>query len=292
MSVTRIEDSDVFEAGVVKIAVNNVEHNGRIAFHSHSFWEFVYVDSGFAMHTCAGETSMLTAGDLFVIAPGETHAYTRAYNTVIYNCLFRTSELGENEREIFQLPGFSELRIRAEKGDDFPGKTKPECIRLDFAERHEIMTLIEKMHWERLNRPSGWQQVMRSLLMQMLVFYSRLDVSARRAEKRSDTYLGHTYKILHYLEENYSKNITGKELSQATGFSSDYITKQFKRELSMTPIEYLRRFRIAKSMELLRTTELPISEIAKAVGIEELSLFSRLFRQFAGETPSNYRKKL
>lgn len=292
MSVTKIEDSEVFEAGFVKIAVNNVEHNGRIAFHSHSFWEFVYVDSGFAIHTCGSETSMLTPGDLFVVAPGETHAYTRAYNTVIYNCLFRTSELGENEREIFQLPGFSELRARADGGDNFPGRARPECIRLDFAERHEIMTIIEKMHWERLNRAPGWQQVMRSLLMQMMVFYSRLDVSARRAEKRSDSYLGHTYRILRFLEENYANNITAKDLSDATGFSSDYISKQFKKELSMTPTEYLRRFRIAKSMELLRTTDMPISEIAKSVGIDELSLFSRLFRQFAGETPSNYRKKI
>ena len=67
------------------------------------------------------------------------------------------------------------------------------------------------------------------------MFYSRLDVSARRAERRSDTYLGHTYKVLKYLEENYSQNITSKELSDATGLSADYISKQFKRELSMTP---------------------------------------------------------
>ena len=290
MSVTRIEDSQVFDSGVVKIAVNNVEHNGRVAFHSHSFWEFVYVDSGFAIHTCAGETSMLTAGDLFVIAPGETRAYTKAYNTVIYNCLFRASELGDDEKTIFSLPGFSELRMRAEGGDSAISRVKPECIRLDFSERHELMTIIEKMKWEKLNHPSGWQQMMKCLLTQMLVFYSRLDVYARRAEKRSDSYLGHTYSVLKYLEENYSKKITSKDISEATGLSADYIAKQFKRELSMTPTEYLRRYRIAKSMELLRTTDMPIADIARNVGIEELSVFSRLFKQFAGESPSNYRK--
>ncbi len=290
MPVTRIEDNQVFEPGVVKIAVNNVEHNGRVAFHSHSFWEFVYVDSGFAIHTCAGETSMLTGGDLFVIAPGETHAYTRACNTVLYNCLFRASELGEEERSIFSLPGFSELRMRAEGGDGVISRAKPECIRLNFTERHEIMTIIEKMKWEKLNHPSGWQQMMKSLLIQLLVFYSRLDVYARRAERRSDSYLGHTYKVLKYLEENYDKNISARELSEATGLSSDYISKQFKRELSMTPTEYLRRYRIAKSMEMLRTTDMPIADIARSVGIDELSVFSRLFKQFAGESPSNYRK--
>ena len=96
--------------------------------------------------------------------------------------------------------------------------------------------------------------------------------------------------MLKYLEENYSKNITSKDISEATGLSADYIAKQFKRELSMTPTEYLRRYRIAKSMELLRTTDMPIADIARNVGIEELSVFSRLFKQFAGESPSNYRK--
>lgn len=98
---------------------------------------------------------MLTGGDLFVIAPGETHAYTRACNTVLYNCLFRASELGEEERSIFSLPGFSELRMRAEGGDGVISRAKPECIRLNFTERHEIMTIIEKMKWEKLNHPVG-----------------------------------------------------------------------------------------------------------------------------------------
>lgn len=58
----------------------------------------------------------------------------------------------------------------------------------------------------------------------------------------------------------------------------------------MTFKEYLINIRLKKSKELIETTDLPIGEISKMVGIEDQNYFSRLFKRKYGVSPMNYKK--
>ena len=70
----------------------------------------------------------------------------------------------------------------------------------------------------------------------------------------------------------------------------DYVSKQFKNQLSMSPSEYMRKFRIAKSMELLKSTDLSVAEITEMTGFKDISIFSRVFKQTIGKSPLSFRK--
>ena len=289
-----LDGSTVFDPGLVKITGLGVPHAAPYLFHSQKFWEFIYVDRGFALLGGGGNSVLLSAGDLAVIAPGEAHSLVKACDAELYCLLFMEGELGNMKEEIFALPGFLELSLRAKAQlDDSakPKSTKYDCIRLDFSERQEFMRLCDRISRERITKIKGWQQIIKSLLCETLVFYSRLDITAKRNERLSDSSKGTSYKIIKYLEENYASNITGAELSKVAGLSSDYLIKHFKAELSLSPSEYLRRYRIAKSMELLRGTDLPVNEIAEKCGFVDMSAFSRVFKTYEGDTPSGYRKK-
>ncbi len=289
-----LDGSTVFEPGLVKITSVRNAHSTPYLFHSQMFWEFIYVDRGFALLGGGANSVLLSEGDLAIIAPGETHSLVAPGDAVLHCCLFMEQELGNLRQEIFSLPGFIELSIRAKAPEEKKVKPKPsryECIRLDFSERQEFIRLCDRINRERLEKPKGWQQLVKCLLGEMMVFYSRLDISAKRAERTNDTSKGSSYKIIRYLEDNYQKNITGSELSEESGLSADYITKHFKSELSISPAEYLRRFRVAKSMELLCGTDLSVNEVAQSCGFVDLSAFSRVFKIYEGDTPSAYRKK-
>ncbi len=289
-----LDGSTVFDPGLVKITGLSVPHPVPYLFHSQKFWEFIYVDSGFALLGGSGNSVLLSAGDFAVIAPGETHSLIGSGDTELYCLLFMESELGNMKDEIFSLPGFLELSLRVKAQRDAkakPKSSKYECIRFDFSERHEFMRLCDRINRERITKIRGWQQIIKGLLCETLVFYSRLDVAAKRAERLSDSPGGMSYKIIKYLEENYGKNVTGADLAKETGLSADYLIKHFKAELSLSPAEYLRRYRIAKSMELLRSTELAVNEIAQRCGFVDMSAFSRVFKAYEGDTPSGYRKK-
>ena len=61
--------------------------------------------------------------------------------------------------------------------------------------------------------------------------------------------------------------------------------------MAMTPAEYVRKFRVAKSMDLLKTTDMSVAEIAEVVGFSDISLYSRVFKQVIGVSPAAFRKE-
>ncbi|MFR3483798.1 MAG: AraC family ligand binding domain-containing protein [Clostridia bacterium] len=64
---------------VIPITVTTNLHHGKGLMHSHTFFEFVYIDHGFALHTCNKVTSIVSEGDWFLIRPNEPHNYISAY---------------------------------------------------------------------------------------------------------------------------------------------------------------------------------------------------------------------
>lgn len=294
MTETILDGSTVFEPGLVKVTVKNKAHTVDTFYHSQKFWEFIYVNSGFALLGGMGNSVLLSQGDLAVVAPGETHSLVSPGDAEIYSCLFMEYELGDMRNEIFSLPGFIDLSARAKialEGKTVPKNAKYEAVKLDFSERMEFVRFCDGIQKERLNKLHGWQQVVKSLLCKVLVFYSRLDIPAKRAERSPDGGQSNCFKVVQHLEENYKSNLTGAELSNILGLSQDYLAKQFKSELGLSPADYLRRYRVAKSMELLCGTDVPINDVATECGFVDFSAYSRVFKNLAGETPSAFRKK-
>jgi AraC-like DNA-binding protein len=92
-----------------------------------------------------------------------------------------------------------------------------------------------------------------------------------------------------FLDQYYDTPITIEQLSREAALSPFYFIRLFRRIYRQTPHQYLVQQRIARAKDLLRTTDLPITEICAAVGFESLGSFSTLFRKVAGVSPSAYR---
>lgn len=92
-----------------------------------------------------------------------------------------------------------------------------------------------------------------------------------------------------YLDRNYDRPVTIAQLSREAALSPYHFIRLFRRVYRQTPHQYLVQQRIARAKELLRTTDLPITEICIAVGFESLGSFSTLFHRVAGISPSAYR---
>jgi AraC-like DNA-binding protein len=66
----------------------------------------------------------------------------------------------------------------------------------------------------------------------------------------------------------------------------------FRKYLSQTPNEYLTEYRLNKSAEYLRNTDMTATEIAFTVGLCGGSYFSEIFRKWSGVTPMEYKNNL
>jgi AraC-like DNA-binding protein len=95
-----------------------------------------------------------------------------------------------------------------------------------------------------------------------------------------------------FLDRYYDSPITIDQLSREVALSPYYFIRLFRRVYRQTPHQYLVQQRIARAKELLRNTNVPITEICVEVGFESLGSFSTLFRKVAGISPSAYRSSV
>ncbi len=281
MTSDLISCSEYFEPGLPPVYVANTKHHGKVGLHSHEFYEFVFIERGVSLHSHQDSTQILTTGDVFIILPGEVHSYISTNNTALYNCLFTSEAFGEIQREIGAMQELKWL---------LTGRTGFQRVHAGLAEMQEMMLTLEKMMWERLNRPAGWELKLKSLLYGLLVTYARLCSNSALSSGGSNSNFSHIRQAVAFIEDNYRHDIALEDVARAAGLSLGYMTKQFKNLLGTSPAEYARNFRMAKAAELLRVESNSVTDVASALGFSDISLFSRQFKQVTGISPTGFRQ--
>ena len=79
-------------------------------------------------------------------------------------------------------------------------------------------------------------------------------------------------------------------LAEEACVTPNHLSKLFKRELGISPLDYLLVRRLEHASKLLRGTPMTVREIAFACGFENETYFNRQFRKFMGLSPGKYRK--
>ena len=97
-------------------------------------------------------------------------------------------------------------------------------------------------------------------------------------------------RVREHIDSNIDQRIKVETLAKLVNLSVCYFVRAFKQSTGLTPRNYLTRRRLQRTMELLSTTDMPISEIAFAAGFADQSHCARHFRQHVGMSPRDYRR--
>jgi AraC family transcriptional regulator len=97
--------------------------------------------------------------------------------------------------------------------------------------------------------------------------------------------------VISYIEDHLAGPISLTELASIAQVSRFHFTRLFKRSTGLTPMAYLERSRIGQAQELLRRAELPLSEVALAVGFADQSHFTRRFHRHVGISPAAFARE-
>ncbi|MDN0079127.1 hybrid sensor histidine kinase/response regulator transcription factor, partial [Bacteroides gallinaceum] len=99
-------------------------------------------------------------------------------------------------------------------------------------------------------------------------------------------------KAIKYVEDNISRsNFSVEELSRGLGMSRVHLYKKLLQITGKTPIEFIRVIRLKRAAQLLRESQLHVSEVAYEVGFNSPRYFSRYFKEEFGMLPSEYQEK-
>ena len=97
--------------------------------------------------------------------------------------------------------------------------------------------------------------------------------------------------ILHYIQHNYTKNITLENIAPLFGYNSSYLGKIFSKKVGENFNSYVDHIRIEKSKELLLSDDSKVYAIAEKVGYRSVDYFHIKFKKYVGQSPAEYRKK-
>ena len=99
-------------------------------------------------------------------------------------------------------------------------------------------------------------------------------------------------KAIKYVEDNMSRTeLSVEELSRELGMSRVHLYKKLLQITGKTPIEFIRVIRLKRAAQLLRESQLHVSEVAFEVGFNNPKYFSRYFKDEFGVLPSVYQEK-
>jgi AraC family transcriptional regulator of arabinose operon len=115
---------------------------------------------------------------------------------------------------------------------------------------------------------------------------SMCGASARRVSAKEQ----HIQAVRQYIENNYQFPITVRDIAGSLGLSPNYLANIFSEKISVSPKEYLIRYRIDKACGLLAKGGALIKDIALSVGYKDPLHFSAEFKRLKKVSPSEYRK--
>ena len=93
---------------------------------------------------------------------------------------------------------------------------------------------------------------------------------------------------INFIRENIRESINLKQLSEKACMSTTSFYRSFKRELGMSPIEFILNEKIKYAKKLLSNPKINIAEVSYATGFEDYNYFIRLFKKYEGVTPKQY----
>ncbi len=294
------------------ISVSNWNHMRPVLPHKHYYYEFAIVSKGCCLHTYKGLTTSLLPGDVFFIAPGEEHSYEIEAPVELTNVQFYSQGMNDPYKDVISLigkrpeiPADAEhivgewdtiLQMLTPKKDiDYPSYqndlVKQGVLHLDVHERKEVNNILKNLMDEQMEQNEEVESVKSMCLLMMLIRFKRILSRSRGGKMETlsdDSKETRVFEILSYLDEHITDDVDVKSLASRVFLSEGYFRNIFKNITGLSPVEYINRLRIMKSLDFLQE-DFSVAEAAEKVGIYDPSYYSRLFKKYMGYSPRNFK---
>lgn len=116
------------------------------------------------------------------------------------------------------------------------------------------------------------------------------DLFPNVSEQKQQEYIHKFNQLIEYIDSNLNSDLDLDEISEKAGFSKFHFIRLFKQYTGSTFADFVNSRRVKKSEFLIETSDLSIQEIATMSGFSSISTFNRIFKQFKGCSPSEYKQ--
>lgn len=257
--------------------------------HSHHMLEVSLIASGTGIYKIGDKSYNIHAGDIYVIN-----------NTEVHNIILKEGEEVDNLVIHFETSFLWNFYGQAEEVqflDVFFNRHEKFSHRLDFEHpaAKEIASLFRQMQETFVSQPPYYKLrvkiLLESILYQILCSYGFHDSDPRNTKALSNKDLYKISEIMNYINFHLDSHLTLPELAKIACISPAYFSSIFKRYNGITLFEYITKKRVDYAIQLIKTTNKSLTDIAISCGFNSSTSFNKAFGRVTGFPPSSYRKK-
>lgn len=246
-----------------------ISRNISFMLHLHRHVELIYLTAGRVAVTIGEETKEMAAGELAVVFPGMLHSFATADASECILLIFDSELAGGLSGTLLGRRPVSPFLSAGQIHDDV---------------RYLLPGLRADDDWARdENLLRGYLTAIMSRVLRQLA------LSDQPAGDSGD--IADLQHLLGYVGEHFREPLTLDSLAAATGIGKYRISRMFSGRVGCGFNAYLNAMRIRCARELLRTTALPVTEVAMLSGFESQSSFYRAFATLQGIPPGEYRAR-
>ncbi len=239
------------------------DENLSFVNHVHNSYEFVTVFEGELECSVYHESVILKPGKAMLILPNHVHGYTTNDYSRSFLCVFSNDYVSDF---------YSEFK------NGSWGNGKGVYAVFDYTNSDAI---------EFLKDSKTNKYILKSILYG---FCGRAYASIiKDVETGKDEEL--TIKLLYYIQQNYDKSISLKQIANEMGYNYTYLSNIFNKIFGCGFSNFVNRFRLNSAAELLRTTTQSMVQISNTCGFESIRSFNEQFKLNYGVTPTEYRAR-
>lgn len=252
--------------------------------HTHNYVEIIYMCKGSTHHVINGTDVILNQGELLFLNQNSVQE------------IYPASE-GDIAVNFIVLPEFFDHSIRMMESESNPLRAfVVECmtganqnagyLHFKVADILPIQNLVENLIWTLMNhqqnRRSINQVTMGLLLLQLMSNVDAVETDAKSEDQKL------VMTVLSYIEEHYKEGEL-TDLARELHYDFYWLSKEIKKRTGQTYTELVQQKRLSQAGYLLKNTAMQVSDVAAAVGYENVSYFHRIFQKKYGMSPRKYR---
>lgn len=246
--------------------------NSQGKFHSHSFYQLVYVLDGDGTINYQDEVYEVGKNDFFLIGCNNTHKIS-----------------GEN---------MLTFEFKFGIAHDYYKELLDKTVKKANDKDNKIRRMIDRIEHEIEGKGKFYIDFIRLEFLKILLTCIKTTEENDEKVLTIEDYLytddnknSNFGAVIEYIKVNYAKKMTLEELSAICCMGVSGFIKKFKQLHGMAPMQYVNKIRFLNAKEMLKNTNMSITEIAEKSGFGSLHYFSRYFTKNTGITPKDFRDK-
>ena len=257
--------------------------NHAVPTHWHSEIEFIYIKKGQAVYHVNEQKIPMKAGDgLFVNSNRLHYGYSPEGSDFIYAVLQFHPNFIQNStiRQKYLNPLISD----AGRDSYFFGPSIPW--------QAELLDKLDALIDMNLRQTVNFELQTHTLLYSILHIMSERNVIRTQISNEAATHILALQDMLTFIQDHYAEHISLDDIATAGAMCRSKCCALFKQVLQQSPMNFTQAFRIQKSLTLLLSTDLTITEIASLCGFSSPSYYVEVFHRRMGASPKNFRSSI